>query len=234
MAKWGRPKNVEFWFQRVGLLVGIDVSCLCFVGSEWCVGSAHERCDQAQSHADLRGEQRNSCLPELVFCVQNFLGESQTFSTCSSLPIFFYSCNWVMADVKEAASYLKRWEVFFFWSPTNFHLLDCVIPFRSSFGSFTHAVLISTGHSGICSCWTICQHCTWEFLYHCRPDCTQACWPWRVCRWIFLQNQCIDSVCLFVVCLTSRILGRHFTIAFLLTYSDRSGIWSRHWNGKVF
>lgn len=84
------------------------------------------------------------------------------------------------------------WEVFFFWIPANFGTLDCVVPFWSRISSFIHDVLICTGHPSICSCWTICQHCTWEFLHHCRPDCSQACWPWRVCRWVFLQIQWLD------------------------------------------
>lgn len=85
MAKKGRPKNVEFWLQKVGfLLVGINPSCLCFAGSERGIDSTHEGRHQAQSHADIRGEQSDSCLPGLVV-KQIVPGESETFSPWSSL-----------------------------------------------------------------------------------------------------------------------------------------------------
>lgn len=52
------------------LLLGNKVSCLCLVGGEWCIDSAYEGCNQAQSHADIRGEPSDSCLPESVFLVR--------------------------------------------------------------------------------------------------------------------------------------------------------------------
>lgn len=67
MAKNGRPKNVEFWLQKGGFfLAGINRSCLCFVGSEWSIDGPYEGCHQAQSHADIRGEQNDSRRPGLV------------------------------------------------------------------------------------------------------------------------------------------------------------------------
>lgn len=67
MAKNGRPKNVEFWLQKGGFfLAGINRSCLCFVGSEWSIDGPYEGRHQAQSHADIRGEQNDSRRPGLV------------------------------------------------------------------------------------------------------------------------------------------------------------------------
>jgi hypothetical protein len=51
--------------------VQVDASCFYFVGCEWGTHSADEGCDQAQSHADTRGEQRSSWVPELVFDIHS-------------------------------------------------------------------------------------------------------------------------------------------------------------------
>lgn len=61
MAKKERPKNVEFWLQKIAfLLVGLTPSCLCFIGCERSVDGTYEGRHQAQPHADIRGEESDS------------------------------------------------------------------------------------------------------------------------------------------------------------------------------
>ena len=51
----------EFWFQEIGfLLARVDASWACLAGREWGADSADEGCNQAQPHADLRGELADS------------------------------------------------------------------------------------------------------------------------------------------------------------------------------
>lgn len=56
-----KPRSAEFWFQEIGfLLARVDASRACLAGREWGADSADEGRNQAQSHADLRGELGNS------------------------------------------------------------------------------------------------------------------------------------------------------------------------------
>lgn len=56
-----KPRSAEFWFPEIGFLLALaDASWDCLAGRERGADGAHEGCDQAQSHADLRGEQGTS------------------------------------------------------------------------------------------------------------------------------------------------------------------------------
>lgn len=128
------PEN--FGFKRLGfLLVRINTSCHCFVGSEWRIDSAHEGCNQAQSHADIRGEQSDFCLPELAFYVRSgvgikhtFLGDRVSLLAHVCLSILLKAVNGTLQN-KRGSLVFSLWEVFFFWIPANFVILDCVVPF---------------------------------------------------------------------------------------------------------
>lgn len=56
-----KPRSAQFWFQEIGLLLArVDASWACLAGRERGADGADEGCNQAQSHADLRGELANS------------------------------------------------------------------------------------------------------------------------------------------------------------------------------
>lgn len=103
------------------MLVGVDTPHLCFPGGEWSTGRAHEGHHQAQPHADAGGEQSGSAFRN-QFSVSTLPLGSQDFSACSSLPILPRGCSWDIAVIKEAASCLTFWDVFFFGIPANFPL----------------------------------------------------------------------------------------------------------------
>ena len=55
---------LNFGFKREGFfLVGTNHLCFCFVGSEWSIDGPYEGRHQAQSHADIRGEQTAYLVP---------------------------------------------------------------------------------------------------------------------------------------------------------------------------
>ena len=152
---------LNFGFKREGFfLVGTNHLCFCFVGSEWSIDGPYEGRHQAQSHADIRGEQSDSRCPGL----DSVLRETLLFLIISLFPFFSQLWLGLHWNIKEVASYLP----FFFWMPTNFGSPWPHGPFWSRIGSFAHGVLLSAGLSSVCSCWAVCQHRTWEFLHHCR------------------------------------------------------------------
>lgn len=79
---------LNFGFKREGFfLVGINRLCFCFVGSEWSIDGPYEGRHQAQSHADVRGEQSDSCRPGLVG-KHSVLRETLLFLIISLFPFF--------------------------------------------------------------------------------------------------------------------------------------------------
>lgn len=81
-------RMLNFGFKREGFfLVGINRLCFCFVGSEWSIDGPYEGRHQAQSHADVRGEQSDSRRPGLVG-KHSVLRETLLFLIISLFPFF--------------------------------------------------------------------------------------------------------------------------------------------------
>lgn len=60
---------------------GVNARCPCVAGGEWRTDRADEGCHQAQSYADVRGEE-SDCLPVLVYSIQSTILAKDT-SLCS-------------------------------------------------------------------------------------------------------------------------------------------------------
>lgn len=85
------PRSAEFWFQETGLLLAwVDASWACLAGRERGTHGADEGCNQAQPHADLRGELGNSWGPELTSSVQSQESRKLTSLAASDTFHFFF------------------------------------------------------------------------------------------------------------------------------------------------